>query len=70
MSLKVSILKDAAWKPSLLVNLFILFPNARDLGQHRLGLNLESDTVQPVNEPLPKTCWGEDSTSTKVNIVL
>lgn len=46
------------------------FPNARDLGQHRLGLNLESDTVQPVHEPLPKTCRGEDSASTKVNIIL
>lgn len=62
--------KDTTCKPSLIVNLFLLFPQCPDLGQYRLGLNLESDTVQPIHEPLPKTCWSEDSTSTKVDIIL
>lgn len=48
-------------------SVFSSFPlNTRNLREHRLSPNLESDTIQPVHETLPKTGWSEDTTTSKV----
>lgn len=44
--------------------------NTRNLRQHRLSPNLESYTIQPVHETLPKTSWSEDTTPSKVKVIL
>lgn len=64
------LLKNKTCKASLVINLSSCPLNARDLRQHRLSPNLESNTIQPIHEPLPKTGWSEDATSSKVKIIL
>lgn len=68
-AIKISI-EEQNMQGVTVVNLFFCPLNTRTLRQHRFSPNLESDTIQPVHETLPKTGWSEDTTPSKVKVIL